>query len=102
MAPAPSWRRVRGPGRPRALVAREFLGFEDDRARALFLHGSPDERVKVECGDAFKPLEIWGWGAEEARRYFIFYRPRPGANWRLWIPSDSKRALYTPEMEYWL
>jgi VWFA-related protein len=26
----------------------------------------------------------------------------PGEPYRLWLPVDSKHALYTPEMEYWL
>lgn len=32
----------------------------------------------------------------------VVYEPAPGESWRLWLPRDSKRALYTSEMEYWL
>jgi Ca-activated chloride channel family protein len=35
-------------------------------------------------------------------RALVFYEPSPGEPWRLWLPLDSKRALYTSEMEYWL
>lgn len=32
----------------------------------------------------------------------VFYEPAPGDPWRLWLPLDTKRALYITEMEYWL
>lgn len=35
-------------------------------------------------------------------RSVVVYEPSPGKPWRLWLPLDSKRVLYTSEMEYWL
>lgn len=32
----------------------------------------------------------------------VFYEPNPDEPWRLWLPLDTKRVLYTSEMEYWL
>ena len=32
----------------------------------------------------------------------VFYQPASGEPWRLWLPLDTKRALYISEMEYWL
>lgn len=76
---------------------------QDERAILLFLHGQPDERKIVDCSTAFKPLEIWGYGADEKqRRYLLLYQRAPDEAYRLWLPLDSKRALYTPELEYFL
>ncbi len=35
-------------------------------------------------------------------RHLVVYRPSPTDTYRLWLPIDSKRELYNPEMEYWL
>ena len=32
----------------------------------------------------------------------VLYEPGDGQPYRLWVPLDSKRALYASEMEYWL
>jgi VWFA-related protein len=94
--------------RRRALAAAEFLSPRDVRARLLFLNGEPAERLLVDCGNAYKPLEIWGYPAgldergEPRRRELVVYRFKPGQGYRLWTPIDGKRALYAPEMEYWL
>ncbi len=34
--------------------------------------------------------------------HLVVYRPKPGEGYRLWLPIDSKREIYNPEMEYWL
>jgi Ca-activated chloride channel homolog len=92
----------------RALMRSEFLSPADVRARLLFLRGAPAERLIVDCGDAFQPLEVWSYpapGAEEdpeARDELLVYRPGPGRPWKIWLPFDSKRALYMPQMEYFL
>ncbi len=88
--------------RRRRLVRREFLSFRDDRARTLFLHGAPEERRVVECGQTFNPLEVWTLREGERTVRILFYRPAVGRPFRLWLPLDSKRALYNSEMEYWL
>lgn len=79
-----------------------FLGFLDDRARLLFLHGAPTARDVVDCGQTFVPIEIWTYPSTVAAAPLVLYQPIPGAAYRLWLPSDSKRILYNKEMEYWL
>ncbi len=82
------------------LVHGEFSSFLDDRAKLLFLHGVPTERVLVDCAETFKPLELWRYGLES--RPLVVYRDQAGEPYRLWIPVDGKRRIYNPEMEYWL
>lgn len=91
--------------RRRALAAAEYLSPRDVRARSLFLNGAPAERLIVECGVTFKPIEIWTYPGRPGdpaatAQQLVFYRPVAGAAWRLWYPLDSKRSLYTSEMEF--
>lgn len=93
--------------RRRALMRLEFLSPEDVRARLLFLHGVPAERLIIDCAETFQPLELWAYpkGDETdpgGRDELLVYQPGPGRPWKVWIPYDSKRALYTDEMEYFL
>lgn len=50
---------VDGIERRRALVRRQFLSFNDDRAKMLFLHGTPVQWEIVDCAEAYRPLQIW-------------------------------------------
>ena len=85
------------------LARREFLGIVDDRAKALFLHGQPASRVPIECGQTFVPIEIWTYGERGPGVPLVFYKPpEPTERYRLWQPVESKRVLYTSEMQYWL
>ncbi|QQR74172.1 MAG: VWA domain-containing protein [Holophagales bacterium] len=88
--------------RRRQLVQRELLGFGDDRARLLFLRGKPANRETIECGQVYRPMELWTYGSGEAARHLVLYRPGPGRPFRLWLPTDGKRVLYIEEMEYLL
>jgi VWFA-related protein len=94
--------------RRRTLVREELLTLADVRARLLFLHGPPAERLVIDCGLTFEPLEIWTYdrstmaNAKDGRDELVLYQPRPKSSWRLWTPYDGKRALYTSEMEYFL
>lgn len=99
--------------RRRALVREELLTLADVRARLLFLHGPPAERLVIDCGLTFEPLEIWTYdqralsnvqigNAKDGRDELVLFQPRPKAPWRLWTPYEGKRALYTSEMEYFL
>lgn len=86
-----------------ALVRAEFFSVQDDRAKLLFLRGAPRERTLIECTETFKPLELWTYEAPESTsRWLVLYRPKPELPYKLWLPIDSKRELYNPEMEYWL
>lgn len=98
--------------RRRRLVRAELTSPLDVRARLLFVRGAPVERVVVDCGEAFHPLEIWRYprlepvaqaaDEEQTLRSLVVYKPGPGTPWKLWIPFDTKRALYTSEMVYYL
>ena len=84
------------------LAWSEGLSLRDARGLMLFLHGTPRERLEVDCGDTFHPLEIWSYGPVESPQSAVLYRPRADAFFALWRPTESKRALYMPEMEYYL
>lgn len=88
--------------RREALAYQEEITFLDHRARLLFLHGPPRERVHVDCDIVFRPLEIWTYGTVDAPREAVLYQPRPQEPYRLWLPLETKRPLYTDEMEYFL
>lgn len=94
--------------RRQRLAAEEFLSPADVRAQLLFLNGRPAERVILDCGTAFKPIEVWTWlqavnaGAAPLTGSMVVYRPVDNEPFRAWTPDQSKRVLYTSEMEYWL
>jgi Ca-activated chloride channel family protein len=56
----------------------------------------------IDCGAAFKPLEIWTYGQPPDERRLILYQATPSEAFRLWLPIDSKQALYTTDMANWL
>jgi Ca-activated chloride channel family protein len=91
-----------GIDRRQRLVWSEGLSLRDARGRLLFLHGPPRERLKLECGETYRPVEIWSYGPLESPRRVVVYRPRADGYFLIWRPTDSKRALYSPEMEYYL
>ncbi len=90
------------------LAQDQFVSPRDVRAQLLFLNGAPSDRLVVDCAAVFKPLEVWSYPVGTApdgkpiERGVVVYSPGKGEAYRLWIPSDSKRQLYTPLMEYWL
>ena len=74
----------------------------DVRARLLFLQGPPLAREVIDCG-VFKPLELWSYGATpETARPLVLYRPGASEPFRLWVPLDSKKSLYTAEALRWV
>jgi VWFA-related protein len=91
-----------GTRRRSSLVAREFLAANDSRAQLLFLLGPPRVRDVIDCGSAFKPLEIWTYGQAPGERLLVLYQAAPGEPFRVWLPIDSKQALYTKDMASWL
>jgi Ca-activated chloride channel homolog len=92
--------------RRQRLVADKYVSPADVRAQLTFLDGPPAERAILDCGTTFKPIEVWTYksGADASGRAgsIVVYRPEPDEPFRAWTPNDGKRALYTPEMEYWL
>lgn len=87
----------------RRRVRLSGLPFFDVRARLLFLHGEPDAIDPVDCDQTFRPLQLWRYGPEDGEHTnLVLYQPKPNEVFRLWLPEDTKRALYMPEMEYFL
>lgn len=93
------------------LVQSEFLSPRDVRAQLIFLNGPPAERLPIDCGTAFRPLEIWtydvpgtaeGASGELQKARLVVYKSIPDEPFRLWRRTDGKRVLYTPDMEYFL
>ncbi|MFL6292647.1 MAG: VWA domain-containing protein [Thermoanaerobaculia bacterium] len=80
----------------------------DVRAQILFLNGAPAEKKTLDCGFVFEPLEIWtyhfgkGTDGKPNEKKLVVYKPSPSEPWKLWLPTDSKKALYTDIMEYWM
>jgi VWFA-related protein len=92
--------------RRQRLTASKYVSPADVRAQLTFLDGAPADRAILDCGTTFKPIEVWTYksGADASGRAgsVVVYRPEPDEPFRAWTPNDGKRALYTPEMEYWL
>jgi VWFA-related protein len=92
----------------RRRLALEFLSPTDARYQILFLNGLPKERLIIDCGSVFKPMEIWGYpggvgrDGKPANRELLVFKPDESEPYKLWVPADSKRVLYKPQMEYWL
>jgi VWFA-related protein len=93
----------------RRLADSLFTSATDVRWQIAFLNGAPADRMIVDCGTAFKPVEVWTYhrgvdarSGKPVEHGVVIYRPGPGEPFRLWLPLDSKRSLYTSEMEYWL
>jgi Ca-activated chloride channel homolog len=84
------------------LVALEFASPQDVRSQLLFLKGRPVRRTIVDCAVAFRPLELWTYAHDAGLRDLVIYQPSADEPFRLWLPIDSKSALYTEEMVYWL
>jgi VWFA-related protein len=95
-------------GRRQRLAEDQFLSPRDVRAQLMFLNGLPDDRKMVDCGAVFTPIEIWtyrqgpGNDGKPVERQAVVFTSGKGEPYRLWLPNESKRALYTPLMEYWL
>ena len=94
--------------RRQRLAADQYLSPQDVRSQLLFLNGEPADRLQIDCGTAFKQLEIWtyrrgvGPDGKPLDHQLVLYTPGKGEPFHLWVPSDSKRVLFTPQMEYWL
>lgn len=86
----------------------EFPSPLDVRGQILFLNGPPAERKVLDCGWVFVPIEIWSYphgtdpGGKAVVSQLVVFKPSAVEPWRLWLPSDSKRPLYTDLMQYWM
>lgn len=97
-----------GIDRRRRLGLADYASPLDVRAQILFLNGPPAERKVIDCGFVFEPLEIWTYHEGRSKdgkpneKQLVVYKPSPSEPWKLWLPTDSKKALYTDVMEYWM
>ena len=94
--------------RRQRLAADQYLSPQDVRSQLIFLNGQPDDKLPVDCGAVFKPLEIWSYkrgtgpDGKPVVQQLVVYTPGKGEAYQLWLPVDGKRVLYTSMMEYWL
>jgi hypothetical protein len=93
---------LEGIGARQRLAAADYPTPQDVRAQLTFLLGRPSEKKVLDCAVAFKPLEVWTYRSGDLATQLLLYRPSSGDPFRLWIPLDSKRALYASDMEFWL
>ncbi|MBW3565371.1 MAG: VWA domain-containing protein [Acidobacteria bacterium] len=75
----------------------KFRYLSSDRAKILLIHGRPAETWDIRtCDQYFQPLDIWyypyleGIGSDVL---FLFYLPRIGADYRLWIPMFGRDGI---------
>ena len=91
-----------------ALEAAEVQQAEDERQRRLSRLGLPSShyrrnpRIPTRPGYDYTPEQLAQKFTLEKHHHLVVYRPKSGEPYRLWLPIDSKRGLYNPEMEYWL
>ena len=111
IAETPENELVEGIEKRRQWVRQGLHSFQDIRARLLFLHGPPTDRYLVDCAETFKPMELWRFGGTPGvemtdpdvdGRIVILYQPQRERHFRMWLPLDDKRSLYTDEMAYYL
>jgi VWFA-related protein len=88
-----------------ALWQREFLSPLDDRARLLFVRGTPRARRITQCPEILRDVEIWEYasssGAGPGER-FVLFRPDSASTLRLWRSAEGPLAVYTREAAHWL
>jgi len=90
------------------LADETFASPTDVRWQLTFLNGPPDERKVLDCGIVFHPIEVWtyvrgvdGEGKPD-RKQLVVYQGKREDPWKLWVPTDGKRVLYTDLMQGWL
>ncbi len=100
---------AKGIERREQLARKDYLSPRDVRAQLLFLNGPPAERKSIDCGTAFKPIEIWTYKVADPANpkspktgRAVVYQATPDEPFRYWSPLDGKRVLYAPRMASWL
>jgi Ca-activated chloride channel family protein len=69
-----------------------YRSLGSDRARAYVIHGDPDEIYTPPFCDLLQPMELWtyrGLKGFENQAHFLFYMPRLGSDYVLWVPFSS-------------
>jgi VWFA-related protein len=94
--------------RRQRLMLNEFAAPLDVRGQILFLNGPPTERRVIDCGWVFQPLEIWSYQqgtdpkGKPVLKQLVVFKPTATEPWKLWLPTEGKRPLYTDMMQYWM
>lgn len=73
-----------------------FKCLDCDVSKVLLLNGPPDAVIKIDCSEAFVPIQIWYYERLEALKskvYLIFYKRYGLADWTLWVPFDGAERL---------
>jgi Ca-activated chloride channel family protein len=84
-------------------VKEEFKNVSSDRGRIFLIHGEPSERIPIDCR-MLQPVEIWKYIFIQNMGHdvrFLFYKPRNGVDFRLFIPIDNtsmKELVSSDEM----
>jgi Ca-activated chloride channel family protein len=72
-------------------VKEEFKNVSSDRGRIFLIHGEPSERIVIDCR-LLQPVEIWKYIFIQNMGHdvrFLFYKPRNGVDYRLFMPVDN-------------
>ncbi|MFZ2492190.1 MAG: VWA domain-containing protein [Thermoanaerobaculia bacterium] len=67
-----------------------------DRAKMYLLHGPPEAVMQGECSRLLQPIQVWYYGylpGFGTRVRMLFYIPRHGRDYLLWIPMTGPSAL---------
>ena len=76
-------------------VKEQFKNVSSDRARIYLIHGEPQEMIDSDCR-LLVPVQVWKYlyipGLGHDVR-FLFYKPRNGVDYRLWIPIGIGRGM---------
>ncbi|PYQ50461.1 MAG: hypothetical protein DMF59_10780 [Acidobacteria bacterium] len=76
-------------------VKEQFKNVSSDRARIYLIHGEPQELIDSDCR-LLVPIQVWkyvyipGFGHDIR---FLFYKPRNGVDYRLWMPYGISRGM---------
>jgi Ca-activated chloride channel family protein len=74
----------------------KFKYASSDRSKMFLIHGEPGEILDIDCSRYLQPLQIWKYEFVEGMGHtvrFVFYLPRNGSDYRLWIPMAGKEDM---------
>jgi VWFA-related protein len=73
-----------------------YKSTSNDAARIMLIKGRPDEVVAINCDRLVQPIELWRYERIPQTRKelrLIFYKPRNGAAFKLFVPDGSLTNL---------
>ena len=83
-------------------VKEQFKYVSSDRSRIYLIHGEPAELIDAPNCRLLVPVQVWKYlfipnMGHEVR--FLFYKPRNGSDYRLWIPFGISSGLDLESMK---